>query len=121
MSTLSFADKVALWGLGRHSPYQEMVLNFLDAQVKALPQRDFSFANIESWQGHRVSMLSKLRRSLGLSLFSERSPLNAQLRGVLDKETYRLEKMIFESWPGMRVTAHLYLPKKIDKPAPGIL
>jgi cephalosporin-C deacetylase-like acetyl esterase len=98
-----------------------MMLEFLDAQAKTLPRRDFSFASVESWHSHRTSLLRKLRHSLGLSLFSEKYPLNAQLRGVIEKETYRLEKVIFESWPGMPVTAHLYLPQEIEKPVPGIL
>ncbi len=42
--------------------------------------------------------------------FPERGPLNAQTTGRLAGDGYTIEKVIFESQPGHRVTANLYLP-----------
>jgi Acetyl xylan esterase (AXE1) len=51
----------------------------------------------------------------------ERTPLNAQVMGVLDRGDYKIEKIIFESQPRFYVTANLYLPQKGQPPYPGIL
>jgi len=52
--------------------------------------------------------------------FPERTPLNAQVTGKIDREDYHVEKIIYESQPAHRVTALLYLPKA-DPPFPGVL
>ena len=51
----------------------------------------------------------------------ERTPLNARIVGVLDRDGYRVEKILFESRPGFYVTANLYLPKGGAAPYPAIL
>jgi hypothetical protein len=51
----------------------------------------------------------------------ERTPLNARVVGVVDREDYRIEKVVFESQPRFYVTANLYLPKTGQPPYPGIL
>ncbi len=43
--------------------------------------------------------------------FPERTPLNARVVGVLERDDYKIEKIIFESQPNFYVTANLYLPK----------
>ncbi len=64
------------------------------------------------------------RQQMQLALggpFPERTPLNARVAGVLDREDYKIEKIIFESQPNFFVTANLYLPKTGEPPYPGIL
>lgn len=51
----------------------------------------------------------------------ERTPLNARVVGSLEREHYRIEKIIFESQPRFFVTANLYLPKQGRGPFPGLL
>ncbi len=51
----------------------------------------------------------------------EKTPLNATTTGVIDRDSYRIEKVIFESQPEFYVTAHLYVPKSGKRPFPGIL
>jgi len=50
----------------------------------------------------------------------ERTPLNARVVGRLDRDGYRVEKIIYESQPGFFVTAALYLPLA-DPPFPAAL
>ncbi len=50
-----------------------------------------------------------------------KTPLNARVVGTIERRHYRIEKIIFESRPGCLVTAHLYVPDKLDGPAPGII
>ncbi len=51
----------------------------------------------------------------------ERTPLNAKTVGVIERENFRIEKIIFESQPKFYVTANLYLPKNGTGPFPAIL
>ena len=50
-----------------------------------------------------------------------RTPLNARVTGVLKKDGFRIEKIIYESQPGLHVTAALYVPEPLSGPAPAIL
>lgn len=53
--------------------------------------------------------------------FPEKTPLNPRVTGVVERDTYRIEKVIFESRPGMFVTANLYVPKGRRFPLPGVV
>ncbi|HEY7511248.1 MAG TPA: alpha/beta hydrolase, partial [Vicinamibacteria bacterium] len=44
----------------------------------------------------------------------EKTPLNARVTGTIPMDGYRIEKVLFESQPGLHVTALLYVP---DGPA----
>lgn len=50
-----------------------------------------------------------------------RSPLNPRVTGELDRDAYRIQKVIFESRPGLLVTANLYIPKNRPFPLPGVV
>lgn len=41
----------------------------------------------------------------------EKTPLNARVTGIEERDVYRIEKVIFESRPGYLVTGNLYVPK----------
>lgn len=51
----------------------------------------------------------------------ERSPLDAHCTGVIDRDGYTIEKIIYQSLPGFHVTANLYLPKGLAEKAPAVL
>ena len=53
----------------------------------------------------------------------ERTPLNPQVTGVIQRDGYRVEKVIFESRPKHHVSALLFLPDagKHKPPYPGVL
>ena len=51
----------------------------------------------------------------------EKTPLNAKITGVLKKENYQVEKLVFESIPGYYVTAALFIPKKRKGKIPAII
>ena len=50
-----------------------------------------------------------------------RAPLNARVTGSFDRPGYRVEKVVFESIPGFRVTGNLYLPSGRQGPFPAVL
>ena len=61
----------------------------------------------------------RIRKSFGA--FPGRTPLNPRVTGVIERDAYRIEKVIFESRPGFPVTANLYVPKGRAFPLPGVV
>ncbi len=51
----------------------------------------------------------------------EKTPLNPQVVGTIDRGDYRIEKVIFQSLPQVYVTANLYIPQRHRPPYPGII
>ena len=51
----------------------------------------------------------------------EKTPLNAKVTGILERDSYNIEKLIFESRPGFPVTASLYIPKGRKFPLPAVV
>lgn len=74
---------------------------------------------LEDWQKRQSVVRRKLLEIMGP--FPERTPLNAQVTGVLNRDGYRVEKLIYESMPGYYVTAALFIPDNIKGKAPAIL
>jgi len=56
----------------------------------------------------RRTMKTKMLAAIGA--FPERTPLNARTLGTVKKDGYRVEKIVFESMPGVFVSANLFLP-----------
>ena len=55
-----------------------------------------------------------------LAKFSK-TPLNPRITGTLERETFTVEKIVFESHPGFYVTSCMFLPKKRQNPAPVVI
>jgi dienelactone hydrolase len=51
----------------------------------------------------------------------DKTPLNPRITGIVERDTYRIEKIIFESRPDFLVTANLYVPKDRRFPLPGVV
>jgi dienelactone hydrolase len=50
-----------------------------------------------------------------------RTPLNLRNAGGFERPAWRVEKLVYESRPGLFVTANLYVPKTGAAPYPGVL
>lgn len=98
------------------------VRRWLEREARAVTDR--AAAEITSrdvWEPIRARRREELRDMLGLLPWPERSPLNPRITGRLDRGSYIVEKLAFESLPKIYVTANLYLPKQRLGPAPGIV
>jgi hypothetical protein len=73
-------------------------------------------ADIRSYQAWARTTFTRLVGTL-----PERSPLNIRTLGAIERDRYRVEKLVYESRPGFFVTANLYLPKTGAGPYPGVL
>lgn len=74
---------------------------------------------LADWQERQNWVRQKLNKILGP--FPEKTPLNAQITGVIQKDGYRIEKLVYESMPGFYVTGCVFVPDKITGRAPAIL
>lgn len=70
-------------------------------------------------EAHVASVRERIRACFGP--FPEKTPLNARVTGAVDRDAYRIEKVIFESRPGFLVTGNLYLPSGRAAPSPGVI
>jgi hypothetical protein len=75
----------------------------------------------EAWERRRPLVRQRLLWMLGLDPFPERTPLRPRVTGTLDQGSYAVEKVVFESMPGLLVTANLYLPRNRKGPVPCVL
>jgi hypothetical protein len=68
----------------------------------------------------QAELREKLLAAIG-GLPSEKTPLNAQVTGRIQMTGFRIEKVIFESLPGIFVTALVYVPEHSPGPHPAVL
>lgn len=73
----------------------------------------------EEWISRQKKVKDILLSTVGP--FPEKTPLNAKVTGVVKKEGYKIEKIIYESMPGFYVTGCLFIPDGIKGKRPAIL
>ena len=76
--------------------------------------------SIPAFEEHRKRVRDHFMIAIG-GLPEERTPLNVQCTGSLDRGTFTIEKLIYESLPTFYVTAALYVPKGIVSPQPAVV
>lgn len=69
----------------------------------------------------RPSLHQQYMDMLGLWPVPEKTPLDAKITGTYEEAGVRVEKLQFQSRPGLYVTANLYLPNPAKGPYPAIL
>src|SRR5688572_4106153 len=62
---------------------------------------------------------AKIQQCFGA--FPAKTPLNARVTRVLERDGFRIENVIFDSRPGFPVTANLYVPTGRKGPMPGVI
>ncbi|HSJ03070.1 MAG TPA: acetylxylan esterase, partial [Verrucomicrobium sp.] len=70
-------------------------------------------------EAYVVSVRERIRQCFGPE--PERTPLNAKVTGTVERDGYRIEKVIFESRPEFLVTGNLYLPTGRTGKMPGVI
>ncbi|MGI6241170.1 MAG: alpha/beta hydrolase family protein [Candidatus Omnitrophota bacterium] len=81
--------------------------------AKQVSENNFleGIGSLDVWEHQKDDRKKKLAWMLGLNPAPERTALSAKVTGVLDRSHYTIEKLIFQSLPGVYVTANFYLPK----------
>ncbi len=76
---------------------------------------------LRDWTDHRAEYREQLFEMLGLSPRPERTDLKPTITGRVELADFFVEKLHFQSLPGLYVTADLYVPKNLKGKAPAIL
>lgn len=103
--------------------FPRLMQDWLVNQVRAAEQRGnarrAALKSKADAEAYVQSVQERIRRSFGP--LPEKTPLNAQVTGIVERQDYRIEKVIFESRPGYLVTGNLYAPAVIRRKAPGVI
>jgi dienelactone hydrolase len=75
----------------------------------------------EGWEKKRPELRRQFLEMMGLWPLPPRTALKPVVTGKLDGGTFTVEKLHFQSLPGLYVTANLYVPKKAKWPVPAVL
>ncbi len=78
-------------------------------------------ADAAAWPARREAVRRRLLVSLGLWPEPTKKPLEPVIHGRIDHGDYTVEKVFFESLPGLFVTGNLYRPKQVTGRMPGLL
>ena len=108
----------------RGAPGDEMIQGYLDREAAKIAAKwNDDVAAREDWEAKRPQYVEEYFYMLGLSPQPEKTPLNANVTGTLNQGDYVVEKLHYQSRPGLYVTANLYRPAKIEpgKKLPAVL
>lgn len=103
-------------------PGDQMLEEYFEEETRKLSQRTAKLLeNIDDWPRQKADLRRQLFEMLGLQPLPARSDLKATVTGSLEREGIIVEKIVFQSRPGLYVTANFYRPKEQDGPLPTIL
>lgn len=110
-----------------HPEYHDagiLIRKYLDrVQSECTWKHDVELAGIDSpeaFEKLRKRLKAELWRSLGV-MPTERTPLEPKITGVIERDTFRIEKLVLQSRPNFHVTANLWLPTSRSGPVPGVV
>ncbi len=99
-----------------------MLADYFRRETALLAERCLAdIRSLDDWQAKRVAYRRQLQEMLGLWPMPERTDLSVVVSGKIEHDEFIVEKLHFQASPQLYVTANLYLPKKIEHPAPAIL
>lgn len=95
-------------------PGDALIYRWLVHETLHLAERPFAgVSSRQEWERLRPELKQQFLYMLGLWPLPERTPLQARITGVLERDNFRVEKLYFQSRPGLYVTANLYVPKPV--------
>jgi len=98
---------------------ENMYLDYIKKTALALRAADQPPITLDDWSHRRGQLRRKLGESLG-EFPAEKAPLRARTVGQIKRDGYRLEKIVFQTWPGLTMTANAYIPDG-QGPFPAVL
>jgi cephalosporin-C deacetylase-like acetyl esterase len=103
-------------------PGDAAIERYLQKETERIGQRFLDGAKTRAeWESRKPRLRREYFDMLGLWPLPEKTPLHATTTGTVDRGDVVIEKLHFQSRPGLYVTGNLYRPKKIDSQLPTIL
>src|SRR6266851_139882 len=94
------------------SPGDAMIDKYLAQETDKLSQRVLDGAKtLDEWKSKLPRLRQEYLYMLGLSPLPEKTPLHATITGTLERDGVIIDKLHFQSRPGLYVTGNLYRPK----------
>jgi hypothetical protein len=103
-------------------PGDEMLKPYFESETRNLEEQ--CLADIKTradWEGKRGQYREELFEMLGLSPRPPKTEMKPTITGELKGYGVRVEKLHFQSMPGLYVTANFYLPETVTNKIPAIL
>ncbi len=115
-----------------HNPYGKLPTNatagdrmfaeYFRNEARVLSEKCLAdVRTLDDWKERRPQLRQQLVEMLGLDPLPPRTDLKATVTGTLEQPEFTVEKLHFQSMPGLYVTADLYVPKNLKEPAHAIL
>jgi dienelactone hydrolase len=93
---------------------EETFLEFVKSRTTELRARDEAPSSLDDWQRRRGELRAQLLAAWGG--FPEKAcPLNPRILGTLERDGYRIERVIFQTMPDVWMTANAYVPDQTGK------
>jgi cephalosporin-C deacetylase-like acetyl esterase len=105
-----------------NNPGGLLIQHLLDQTSGYYDRRDTEISTLKTkydWLKRQEKVKKLLLETVGP--FPEKTPLNPKITGVVQKDGYRVEKIVFESMPDMYVVGCLFIPDGITDKRPAIL
>ena len=114
----------ALAGQRLHTPQQryQMFQDYIKSRAAEITRDNLAgIRDRAEWEKQRPEVLRRYLYVMGLDPMPKKTPLAARVTGTFERAEYRVEKVVFQSMPGLYVTGNLYLPKARSGPLPTVL
>lgn len=106
----------------RIKPGDEMLRDYFKTETAKLTENCLSdIHTLADWNAKKGEYRRELFEMLGLWPLPKKTDLKPVVTGTLDHPEFTVEKLQFQSLPGLYCTADVYVPKNLAKPAPAIL
>lgn len=101
---------------------RKMIDAYFREQVKDIESKCLvGYDTLAKWEKAKPELRRQLFEMLGLDPLPAKTDLKATVTGVIDAPKYTIEKMHFQSIPGLYVFGNLYVPKPRPRNGPAIL
>lgn len=103
--------------------FPRMVQEYFVTRVRAVEAKSVKQKAALSTKAEAEAYVEAVRRKIRTCFGPdpERTPLNPRITGIVERDAYKIEKVIFDSRPDFPVTANLYVPKGRKFPLPGVV
>src|SRR4051794_4049466 len=90
---------------------ENLMLNYFSDVANELAGKQHVPASRAEWERRRSELRQQIRTTLGNLPWENRPPVIARITGRIDHGDHVVEKVLYESLPGLYVTALAYVPK----------
>ncbi len=102
----------------------DLALEAVRKADRACDEKWLALKSREELQAYATELRGRFADAIGrLPDEKDKCPLNARTVATVQRDGYRVEKVLFESWTNVHVTANLFLPDSVEfkPPYPGLL